>query len=199
MMRTRGIIYHTLDDIKKVAYRTIQANKMQNMDIKNLISKIQNVGVATIRKTTTRSSLFIGDFDIVFVSQQGVESFFKIQHLREMLEDPMITDKYVIEQEIDSLRDLIFSENYTEKDFYLKPSYVIIFKHGESDSPIWVGTSYPEPIMNLISDSRFYELDDGQVLISEDGIPLSIYYKDLDNGDVVYSKTKGIGFKHVGE
>lgn len=197
MVRTRGIIYYDINDIKKVAYRTIQAQTVENMSVERFMSKVVGTGIPIIRRTTATSNFFLGDYDIAFVSQRGVEHFFRIQHLKEMLTDPMISNKKEIEEEIDELRDLIYSDDYTEKDFQMKPSYVIIFKHGEQNA-IWVGTSFPEPILNMISDRRFYELDNGEVLISDDGIPMDVYYLDSPTG-TVYSRIQGSGFFHVGD
>lgn len=198
-MITRGIEYHTIDDIKKLAYRTIQAGRINDLDVNELLSRLKSAGVEIIKKTTSRSSLFIGNFDIFFVSKSSVENYFKIRHLEDALTDIMIEHKSDYVEEIDELRELIFSEDYSENSFHHVPSYVIIFKQGDDKTPVWVGTSFPDPIIKCISDKRFYELDSGDVIISDDGLPLDIFYKVLENGEIVYSKIHAPGFLHIGQ
>lgn len=199
-MINRGIKFYDTTDISAKLFYPMIAKEFEII-LMNEEIKLDDPELSPSLIIETKSlSYFNGDYEVYIIPTKIVELYMLKQHLGVLMDDPILAESDSLkEQYLNVCIEFEMIQLTAEKDIWGMKSFVVISLITETEKVLkFVRTGIPKNIQPFLIDERVYELEDGQVVISDDGLPMHGVYYYYHEDKIRYTSDPSKG-KHVGD
>lgn len=198
-MINRGIHFYDIDSIKNKLFYPMLAKEFETLLVNEDLSISDSELQPKIVVSTETLSFFTGEYEFHIIPTKIVELYLLSKSFSYLLEDPIVAENEGLKAQYEStVAQLEEIQEIADKDVWGMRCFIVAYEiEGKEKTLRFVRIGIPKDLKPFLTDERIYELEDGIIVRSTDGLPMNgVYYYYID-GKIRYTSDPSKG-EHIG-